>query len=137
MILVTLVIRLRWCSRLLGNVGGFGGDAFCRVPLRRTSFFFSCTVQKSSLSTLSAIHLSHRLPSLVLFKKKYKMSSVNYIPLQETNNNNAQENEPLPQPSEAEMCLIRRSSRFVFALSFLQIVRNVNILSRFGVFCFF
>jgi len=61
------------------------------------------------------------------------MSSVNYIPLQESNNNNAaQETEALPQPTTAEMCLIRRSSRFVYVLSFLQILFGMFALFGFG-----
>jgi len=62
------------------------------------------------------------------------MSNVNYIPLQDTTNNTTttQENEPLPQPSQADMCLIRKSSRFVYFLSFVQIVFGMFALFGFG-----
>jgi len=59
------------------------------------------------------------------------MSSVNYIPLQETNTNAATQDE-LPQPTQAEMCLIRRSSRFVYFLAFLQIVFGLFALLGLG-----
>jgi len=60
------------------------------------------------------------------------MSSVNYIPLQESNGATTQEAEQLPQPSQAEMCLIKRSSRFVYTLSFLQILFGMFALFGFG-----
>jgi len=51
------------------------------------------------------------------------MSSASYIPLQETNTNGAVTSEDaLPQPTPAEMCLIRRSSRFVYFLGALQVL---------------
>jgi len=64
------------------------------------------------------------------------MSTVNYIPLQDTTNNNVatstQESDALPEPSQADMCLIRRSSRFVYFLCFIQIAFGMFALFGFG-----
>jgi hypothetical protein len=62
------------------------------------------------------------------------MSSVNYVPLQEENSANAQPSTTTPaQPTQAELCLIRRSARFVYLLAFVQMVMGFFAMLAGGV----
>jgi len=59
------------------------------------------------------------------------MSSVNYVPLQEENNN--AQPAATSQPSQAELLLIRKSARFVYLLAFIQLVMGFFAMLAGGI----